>query len=204
MEISLIHGEDPLPLWLLNLIFQCYVTMSLISMTPALDSPSRVTKQVIRHWAPHVTAKEAPPNDRCKQMLALRCKQQSFPVISRASEGEPRHSILGPNMSIEEEPDCHPSNQATVEYSPLAHTVCLSDLPWTQDEYESWFCQLLGVPLTQLVPLAREGRVCACGRHVIDEFGDHIHSCKKHTGRTKAAHETLLDSLEALCFQAGI
>jgi len=39
--------------------------------------------------------------------------------------------------------------------------------------------------------------VCACGRHVIDEFGDHIHSCKKHTGSTKAAHE-------ALCFQAGI
>jgi len=55
------------------------------------------------------------------------------------------------------------------------------------------------VPLTQLVPLAREGRVCACGRH---EFGDH--SCKKHTGSTKAAHETLLDALEALCFQAGI
>ena len=27
---------------------------------------------------------------------------------------------------------------------------------------------------------------------------------KKHTGSTKAAHETLLDALEALCFQAGI
>jgi len=48
--------------------------------------------------------------------------------------------------------------------------------------------------------------VCACGRQVIDEFGDRIHSCKKHTGstKTKAAHETLLDALETLCFQAGI
>jgi len=39
---------------------------------------------------------------------------------------------------------------------------------------------------------------------VIDEFGDHIHSCKKHKDSTKAAHDTLLDALEALCFQAGI
>jgi len=80
-------------------------------------------------------------------------------------------------MPIEEEPDCDPSRQATVDNSPLAHAVCLSDLPWAQNEYESWFCQALGVPVRQLVPLAREGRVCACGRHVIDEFGDHIHSC---------------------------
>ena len=136
-------------------------------------------------------------------MLELHCKQR-FTAISRVAKGEPGHSILGPDMPIEEEPDCDPSKQARVEYSPLAHAVCLSDLPWKPHEYESYFCQLLGVPLPQLVPLAREGRVCACGRHVIDEFGDHIHSCKKHTGSTKAAHETLLDALEALCFQAGI
>jgi len=164
-----------------------------------------------------------------------------FPVISRAAEGEPGHSILGPNMPIEEEPDCDPSKQATVEpplvplrapappvtpaqilavpaynlknraWAPgaprgpegTARPRCVP-LGHSLDTDESWFCQLLGVPLNQLVPLAREGRVCACGRHVIDEFGDHIHSCKKHTGSTKAAHETLLDVLEALCFQAGI
>ena len=67
----------------------------------------------MRHWAPHVAAKDAPPNDRCKHMLALHCKQ-SFTAISRAAEGEPGHSILGPNMSIEEEPDCDPSKQARV------------------------------------------------------------------------------------------
>ena len=82
----------------------------------------------MRHWAPHVAAKEAPPTDRCKHMLALHCKQ-SFTAISRVAEGEPGHSILGPNMPIEEEPDCDPSKQARVEYSLLAHAVCLSDLP---------------------------------------------------------------------------
>ena len=69
----------------------------------------------MRHWAPHVAAKEAPPNDRCKHMLALHCKQ-SFTAISRVAEGEPGHSILGPNMPIEEEPDYDPSKPARVEF----------------------------------------------------------------------------------------
>jgi len=50
----------------------------------------------MRHWAPHVAAKDAPPNDRCKHMLALHCKQ-SFTSIARVADGEPGHSILGPN-----------------------------------------------------------------------------------------------------------
>ena len=50
----------------------------------------------------------------------------------------------------------------------------------------------------------KEQRVCACGRHVIDEYGDHVHSCKKHSGSTKSAHETVLDAVEALCHQAGL
>ena len=81
----------------------------------------------------------------------------------------------------------------------LATTLCVSQTcPGNRTSAvrfpnESYFCQLLGLPLPQLVPLAREGRVCACGRHVIDDMGS-----------TKAAHETLLDALEALCFQAGI
>ena len=37
-------------------------------------------------------------------------------------------------MPIEEKPDCDPSKQARVEYSPLAHAVCLSDLPWKPHE----------------------------------------------------------------------
>ena len=198
------RAAAPLSLPPLNLLHKQHsLSEKEIGAGCVLPPQRRVTKQVMRNWEPHVTAKDAPPNDRCRQMLELHCKQ-SFPAISRVAKGEPGHSILGPDMPIEEEPDCDPSKQARVEYSPLAHAVCLSDLPWKPHEYESYFCQLLGVPLPQLVPLAREGRVCACGRHVIDEFGDHIHSCKKHTGSTKAAHETLLDALEALCFQAGI
>ena len=31
-----------------------------------------------------------------------------------------------------------------------------------------------------------------------------MHACKQHTGSRKAAHETILDAIEAICRQAGI
>jgi hypothetical protein len=70
--------------------------------------------------------------------------------------------------------------------------------------WQSWFCQVIGESLSALAHIFKERRVCACGRHVIDESGDHIHSCKQHTGSTKAAHETILDAVETLCRQVGI
>ena len=72
------------------------------------------------------------------------------------------------------------------------------------EEWEGWFCQFLGEPIPALEKLWREQRVCACGRHIIDAFGDHVHACKKHTGSRKAAHETILDAIEEVCRQAGI
>ena len=60
------------------------------------------------------------------------------------------------------------------------------------------------MPLPGAWTLWKEQRVCACGRHVIDEYGDHVHFCKKHSGSTKSAHETVLDAVEALCHQAGL
>ena len=85
--------------------------------------------------------------------------------------------------------------------------------------WTSWFCQYLGVLIPQLLQLAgrqdadRSGQhgdrpppplVCPCHRHVIDTHGDHIHTCKKHTGSTKDAHERILDALEKICHDSGL
>jgi len=43
-----------------------------------------------------------------------------------------------------------------------------------------------------------------CNRHVIDTHRDHIHTCKKRTGSTKDAHETILDALENICNDSGL
>merc|ERR1712070_1048902 len=61
----------------------------------------------------------------------------------------------------------------------LAHPSCLflgkARTAVTERDWQSWFCQFLGVPIPALGPLWKEQRVCACGRHVIDEYGDHVH-----------------------------
>ena len=46
-----------------------------------------------------------------------------------------------------------------------------------------------------------DGSALAMSRHRV---GDHLHSCKKRSGSTKAAHETILDAVEAVCHQAGL
>jgi len=37
-----------------------------------------------------------------------------------------------------------------------------------------------------LEKLQREKRVCACGRHIIDAFGDHVHASKRGASRREA------------------
>jgi len=46
--------------------------------------------------------------------------------------------------------------------------------------------------------------VCPCDKHIIDVHGDHIHTCKKHTGSRKDAHETILTALEQICHDSGL
>jgi hypothetical protein len=125
-------------------------------------------------------------------------------ATSRKEEGEPGHPILQHNMPDEEDPDCPEDKQRTLKHAGAAHTSCLTHAPVKKEEWEAWFCQFLGEPIPAREKLQREKRVCACGRHIIDAFGDHVLACKKHTGSRKAAHETILDAIEAICRQVGI
>ena len=62
--------------------------------------------------------------------------------------------------------------------------------------------QFLGEPLPAIVPLARARVVCACQRHTIDSYGDHIHTCPKHSG-AKPAHEFVVAAVANLARAAG-
>jgi hypothetical protein len=64
----------------------------------------------------------------------------------------------------------------------------------------TWFCQYLGVPIPKLQQAAWPQLVCSCNKHIID----HIHTCKKHTGSWKDAHETILTALEQICNDSGL
>ncbi len=132
----------------------------------------------------------------------------SVNATSRVPEDASGHSILQHDMPDDEDPNLEDARKKKLSHCPAAHPSCLflgkARTAVTERDWQSWFCQFLGVPIPALGPLWKEQRVCACGRHVIDEYGDHVHSCKKHSGSTKSAHETVLDAVEALCHQAGL
>ena len=134
------------------------------------------------------------------------------------------HSIPQQDTPDEEDSHCEPTKRRKFRYSPSAWLRCFDlTCSWPvaqrKSAWTSWFCQYLGVPIPQLLLLARRQDadrssqrsdqpppplVCPCHRHVIDSHGDHIHTCWQHTGSTKDAHETILDALQKICYDAGL
>ena len=96
-----------------------------------------------------------------------------------------------------------------LRWSPAAWTSCLSrinTMGFPDRNWTSWMAQFLGTPIPALLPLCAERTryVCACQRHVIDTHGDHVHTCKQHSGSKKEAHETIVEALQSLLTQAGL
>ena len=61
----------------------------------------------------------------------------------------------------------------------------------------------IGMQIPKLQQATSQQLACPCSRHIIDVHGDHVHTCKKHTGSRKDAHETILTALEQICNDSG-
>ena len=68
-------------------------------------------------------------------------------------------------------------------------------------DWTSWNCQQLGLPIPHLLQF--QHHACTCARFAIDEYGDHLHSCTQHAGATTGAHEHILTAVQRLFNQAG-
>jgi len=110
---------------------------------------------------------------KCKLYIKSLTLAEALPphrglLLGLEEVGAPGHSILQHDMP-DEEPDCPEAKKHRLKLAGAAHMSCLTHAPVTTPEWEAWFCQFLGVPVMALEKLAREKRVCTCGRHVIDE-----------------------------------
>ena len=198
------RAASPLSLPPLNLLHkQHQLSEEEIGAGCVLPLQRRVTGQIMSHWGPHATAKAEPPSARCQHLRMLH-RTHTCIATSSTDDGEPGHSILQHDMPDQEDPDCPEAKKRRLKHAGAAHMSCLAHEPVKKEEWEAWFCQFLGEPIPALEKLARARSVCACGRHIIDAYGDHVHACKQHTGSRKAAHETILDAIEAICRKAGI
>ena len=74
---------------------------------------------------------------------------------------------------------------------------------FTGAEWQTWFCQYLGVPLPSMAALRCGRRQCSCHRASYDEYGDHINACRKHWGNWHRAHDRILTCLQSLFQDVG-
>ena len=68
----------------------------------------RITREIMRGWAPHSDARENSAPQPRAMALHQRHATQTFDCISRTLEGQPEHSRLQATMQDEEELDCAP------------------------------------------------------------------------------------------------
>ena len=63
------------------------------------------------------------------------------------------------------------------------------------------FALTLGLTLPALVQY--DGKPCSSGRHVIDNLGDHIYTCKRYGQNRADAHRLVLKAQQSICQRAG-
>jgi len=60
----------------------------------------------------------------------------------------------------------------------------------------------LGAPIPLLRAHAVARTQCACPKFVLDQYGDHVHTCKKHTGAI-AGHDHVMNMSAQLARNSG-
>ena len=78
---------------------------------------------------------------------------------------------------------------------PLAFLVNFRPRHLTHSIGETWvkrFCQALGTPIPLLRAHAVERTQCSCQNFVLDQYGDYVLTCKKHTGAI-AGHDHVIN-----------
>ena len=69
----------------------------------------------------------------------------------------------------------------------------------TLPDWQSWFCQCLGIAPPAMAPYVDQ--ICPCHRQRLDT--DHLHTCSKHSGKWYGAHELVLSAVADIAHAAG-
>jgi len=70
------------------------------------------------------------------------------------------------------------------------------------DLWMSFFCRFIGAPIMMLKAYSVARMMCSCKNFSLDLQGDHVLTCKKHTGATRG-HNCVMDVLAQLACNTG-
>ena len=78
--------------------------------------------------------------------------------------------------------------------SELSHQKSVTRFP--TDVWQAFFCRSFGAPIPKMLAHAHSRTLCSC-KMCIDPLGDHVLTCKQHTGSIRG-HNHLMDVVASL------
>jgi len=134
-------------------------------------------------------------------MLELQCAQR-FPARPADPDSSiftelfpaPQHELSQPNVPTEKAKQMH------LNWSPLGFWSDLStnklETRFPPDVWQAFFCRSFGAPIPKMLAHAHSRTLCSCKMR-IDPLGDHVLTCKQHTGSIRG-HNHLIDVVASL------
>jgi hypothetical protein len=156
----------------------------------AIPSQLKITKQILRYWQPFQDLKLQSVGSRRQEQLSSRCQQR---IVATVEESVLRMEMAGLESQEED------ASQRVLFYKPMAWLGQIRphrrDESWSAGLWQTFFSTSMGaqIPVIAEKPLA----VCGCRKFKIDALGDHLCTCKSHSG-AKKAHDWAVDQLADL------
>jgi len=166
-----------------------------------------LTVHIMIRWAKHEGALAHIGLKRLVEMLALQCAQ-CFP----ASPADPDSSVFAelfpapqpdpsqPNVPTAKAKQMHLNSNPLGFLSELFQQNSVTRFP--PDVWQAFFCRSFGAPIPKMLAHAHSRTLCSC-KMCIDPLGDHVLTCKQHTGSIRG-HNHLMDVVASLSCDSKI
>ena len=160
-----------------------------------------LTAHIMSRWAKHEGALAHISLQRSVEMLALQCAQR-FP----ARPADPDSSVFAELFPAPQPEPSQPNvptakaKQMHLNWNPLGFLSDLSQQKsvtrFPPDVWQALFCRSFGAPIPKMLAHAHSRTLCSC-KMCIDPLGDHVLTCKQHTGSIRG-HNHLMDVVASL------
>jgi len=181
---------------------------------PEDPSQRKITAHLMHRWEAHKYILGHISLARSEEYLKLQSVQR-IPAVPKAEsdtifnqyfpQTAPAASTSQPAPTLPAAP-AEKKKVWNLNWSPLSWLADMSaHRPVTRfslDLWMSFFCRSMGAPIPMLQAHAVARTMCACKKFSLDPHGDHVLTCKKHTGATRG-HDHIVEVLAALVRNSG-
>jgi len=162
-----------------------------------------LTAHIKGRWAKHEGALAHISLKRSVEMWELQCAQR-FPV----RPADPDSSVFAELFPAPQPEPSQPkvptekAKQMHINWNPLGFLSDLSahkpeiETRFPPDVWQAFFCRSFGAPIPKMLAHAQSRTLCSC-KMGIDPVGDHVVTCKQHTGSIRG-HNHLMDVVACL------